>query len=478
MYRKQFLLTSKTGYRFDWKRIKIGEMSLYSHLELDVCSYKTEEQELYLLGSIYDWEYPEQTNSQIVKRMANVVSISELLKQTARYCGEYVIIFKQQEKIYLFHDASGQAEIYYDKEFCSFGTQPKLIAEVEELIPHTDPLALDFYSSDIFKKKCLFVGETTHVKNIKHLLPNKFIDIEKHQVERFFPRDKIKRRDIDEVAEKAALMLKGYIKAVALRNPIALGVTAGHDSRVLFLASLDNECRYFVYQNPNMNDNHYDITIPRKLTSYYNRDFEVVTEKNRSNSYLDENYKNSIDFPRFINFSAELINDYVYINGNISEVVRNLYGYYKNATAADFTYLAGSANDKFVEGLYGEWLKTNKHNFKKLGYNYLDMFYWEQRMGTWAAKTKTEARAMGKEIFSPFNSRALLTLLSSVNRKMRDNHNTILYNKITSILAEGNSDVMELPYNPCFKQRMITLMNKLRIFNFYRYIGLKTRTLT
>lgn len=478
LFRKQFLLTTKSGFKLAWELVKIGHMNLYFHPELAFNFAENESSSIYLLGSIYDWEEPHLSNKQIVNRLIEARTLSDLLLNIARYNGEYVVICKYSDNYYIFNDTCAQAEIYFDVHFCSFATQPKLLAEVEVLIPYEDQQALDFYSSKIFKKKCLFIDDTTHVKNIKHLVSNHYIDITNKRVERYFPLYKEPEREVNEVAEKAALMLKGYVKAVALRNPLALGVTAGHDSRVLFLASLGTDCKYFVYQHPDMSDKHEDVTIPKKLTSIYRKNFTVLKDEQLTNRSQDEDYTSSIDFPRPIAFSGEYFTDHVYINGNISEVARNLYGYYKNANAKDFAYLCRYTNDPFAIRLFQKWLDTNKPNFEKTGYNYLDMFYWEQRMGIWAAKTKTEARAIGREMFSPFNSRELLTLLLSVNRRMRDNHITILYNKIAAILSDNNKEVLKIPYNPCPKQRLIWLMNKLRIFNLYRYIGLKMRKLT
>ena len=45
-----------------------------------------------------------------------------------------------------------------------FGTQPKLLNLTIDLVDHVDPSAIEYYQSEIFKKKYLFVGNTTHKK--------------------------------------------------------------------------------------------------------------------------------------------------------------------------------------------------------------------------------------------------------------------------------------------------------------------------
>ncbi|HPF94510.1 MAG TPA: hypothetical protein PLV65_11240, partial [Tenuifilaceae bacterium] len=85
-----------------------------------------------------------------------------------------------------------------------------------------------------------------------------------------------------------------------------------------------------------------------------------------------------------------------------------------------------------------------------------------------------EGNAMGVKSISPFNSRQLLTLLLSTNRKHRDSFNNVLYNRIIELLAPNATSI---PINPSKKHKLIGIMKTLHIYNTYRYIGTKLQLL-
>ena len=62
------------------------------------------------------------------------------------------------------------------------------------------------------------------------------------------------------------------MKSISLRYPnLILPLTAGFDSRLLFLSSLDINCEYYVSQHKWMNDSHPDIIISKQLTSLFGK---------------------------------------------------------------------------------------------------------------------------------------------------------------------------------------------------------------
>lgn len=478
MFRKQFLLTNEIDIKLDWQKVRVGSMNLFYHSDLELTHTKSEKKEIVLLGSLYDWENPRFSNHQIAKELLNADTIEALLISVSKYCGQFVLIFRIEDELIMFNDACAQSELYYTTDFTCFGTQPKLMSKVSTLTPHHDKKAKEFYNSELFKKKCLFVGNSTHKGNLRHLLPNYYIDIAKAKVCRFFPKVQKKEFPVNEVTERAVTMLKGYLKAISNRHEIVLGVTAGYDSRVLFLASLEEKCKYFVFKYQGMSETHYDITIPQKLAELFEKDFEVIEYKKDTDDQTRKEFIGSVDFPLFWKTSKEKDPNRVFVNGNVSEVARNYYGYHKNLTAKDLVFLNGYQKEVFPYLIYDEWLKTNRKSFEELGYNYLDMFYWEEKMGNWLAKAITESNAMGRSVVSPFNSRDLLNLLLSTKRKLRDSHFNKLYDAIFFKLSQDKTELKKIPFNPTFKQQIIKILKYMRVYNFYRYVGIKTRFLS
>ena len=467
-FRRQFLLTRQISFNFAWKRKKIQEFNLYNHPELEFTYSKFAGKELVMLGSMYDWEKPSQTNQQLLDMLVRIDYVERFLAALSKYAGQYVILYRDRNNFLLLNDACAQHEVYYDTSFTTFGSQPKLICEVIEYEPHISQEAVEFYSSREFLSKKLFVGETTHHGNIKHLLPNHYIDLNKKATVRYFPSEPIDKLSIKEVAPKACQMLKGYIKALAMRKKIAIAVTGGYDSRVLFLASLDEDCKYFVLRHKNMDAKHYDITVPQRLTKMHGKAFEIIPD-----TETFENVSDSVDFTRDIIRQGKYFEDHIYLNGSISEIARNFYGFNKMVSANDLAFINGYYRNTHVVGIYGQWLE-NAALFQKNGYNVLDMFYWEERMGIMVAKEKTIMNALGMEVFSPFCSRDLLVLLLSTPRKDRDKHLNKLYG---AILLELSPNALKVPINPCLKLDVIRVMTRLKIYSMYRNLGLKYRYL-
>jgi len=469
LFNRQFLFTTSNRFDLPWECIKIANFNLYHHPNIELTQLQTPKVELYLLGFLLDYEVPSLSNLQILEHLSQFSIFTDFCNALNRYSGQFVVIYKSETDFIIVTDACAHYEVYYDTTFSTFGTQPKLLEKVVVAEEHTNPEAIEFFSKPPFLVKKVFVGNTTHRSNILHLLPNHFIDINKKSIARFFPAIPRIEISVDEAATKAISMLKGYIKAASLRTKLAMGVTAGYDSRILFLMSLETECEYFIFKHRNMSNDHYDIVTPQKLTAIHGKAFEVIPDAIEKDTTPDYDLLQSIDFPRGQFKSEKLFENHFYINGFVSEIARNYYGYTKNITAADLSYLNGYPNNPYVEKICADWLNKNAKSINDLGYNFLDLFYWEEKMGNWGAKAKTEA-ALDRVIYSPFCSRDLLITLLATNRKYRDSHLNVLYNRIIKILSPKAS---KIPINPCLMQRIIRLMKILRVFNLYRTLGLK-----
>jgi hypothetical protein len=462
IFRRQFLLTLHDNFDLPWEKRKILDYNLYCHPDLEFEHVIKDDTELFLLGFLFDYEKPEYSNLQILESLSAEKSFNGFLEQLFKYSGHFVIIYKSNDKLLLLNDAVAQNEVYYDTSFSAVGSQPKLLSKVIPVLPHTEPLSAKFYSSDDFLLRKEFVGETTHAGNILHLTPNNFIDLKHKCISRFFPLNPIKEISIEEASSQARKMLKGYIKAASLRYNLTMGVTGGYDSRVLFLASLDLDCKYYVSKLPHLSDKHHDIYIPKKLTKAHNRVLTVITEREDIDEHATQILNASIDFPRKSQKLGQYFDNHIILNGNLSEIARNCFGYNDNVKPEDLEFQYGYKNNEFVCEQYNKWLNKNSSQFSEMGYHVLDMSYWEERMGVWAAKAKTEMGALGKIVYSPFCSHKLLITLLSTPRKYRDRHNNKLYNLIIKELSPAAA---RIPVNPTLRNSIIKFLKKLKVYN-------------
>lgn len=477
MRKNQFLLSKNLSKLWE-QSMKIGPYYLHCGEGLPYCNTSSKQIEIHLIGDLYDWRNSELKNEDILKDLLQFseLKIFDFIEKINSYFGAFIFIIVKNDKIYLFNDACGQREVYYTTDFIHFGTQVKLLETVSDLIDHTNKDAIDYYQSSNYQKHKLHVHDFTHKKNVKHLLPNHLINISDRKIQRFFPTEPNKQQPIKVIAQKAAVMLKGYLRAIANRKKLLIGLTAGYDSRVLFLASLGLDCTYYINKMSSMDDDHYDISIAKQLCGIYEKELTIIEKDffkiQFKNGEAKERYEDGIDFPRFSNIATDTEPDEVVINGNISEIARNYFGYFKNLNETELSFLNEKQNLKLAITQYKKWL-DNKSTFEKLGFNYLDMFYWEEKMGIWQAKARTELFALDRNFATPYNSRGLLALLLSTNRKDRDAYNNQLYNKIIAELSDQNEKVLNTPINPSKKNTITKLLKRLRLFNLSKKILLK-----
>lgn len=448
--------------------VKIKEYYLQYHQNLNHTHSHHKNITLHLLGNVFDYIDTKASNQELVNILVKQQTKEDVFKILDTYYGEYVLIYVTEKELIILNDCCAQHEVYYTDDYTEVGSQLHLISTKGN--SEKDHI---YYNSTLFNKKKLCIGTTTPSAHVKHLAPNHYMDVLRKETVRFFPNEKITPQPIEVVAEKAALMLKGYITAIANRHNIVLPVTGGFDSRLLFLASLDTACDYFVSQHQNMSDEHYDIVIAQKITNIFDKKLHVVKDSDETNHTLETT---GIDHPRTASF-PKLVTNKVLINGNISEIARNYYNYIKPVTAKKLTLLNGYSDNPFVIEVYQNWLSQNKSLFKKQGYHLLDLFYWEEKMGNWTAKAKTEAHAMNLELMSPFNSRALLQLLLATKRRDRDKFTSTLYQKIIEHLVDNHKEINAIPTNPDFERSRALFLKKIKLFKTFDAFRLYLRIL-
>ena len=478
-FRKQFILAKSIDTKlFDWESLEIGEFKLFYHPELEVNTFENNLIKLVSLGDLYDFKNVKFSNKQIIEELAQSnQSFDEVLRSSFKYSGTFVLIYyhKQTAEFKLFNDTAAQREVYYIKHDTGgmiLGSQPNIINHVYPLAEDEQEGARQFYQSAAFKARRSYVVDSTNYTGLKHLKPNYYLDINKGETIRFFPDQELGTLSLNEGAKKVAEMIRGYVLAANERYPLLIPVSAGWESRVLLAASREilDKCTYFVYKHAYMSDSNQDIAIPKKLFKLLGLPFHIIEYQDEIDQSFLKQVDESVSFPRHAAFKY-LYNvlykqypEHLCLNGNVSEVGRKEHERVCHITPLKIASLQKYPQEEYAIKRYKIWLEINQPIFEKYHYSVTDMLYWEENCGNWVAKAKTEAM-MVSELYSPFNSRALLINLLSVDEKYRGKQNPILYRHITEILWK---DVLQVPVNPSLKLRVIGLFQKMGIYVAYR----------
>ena len=468
LYRNQFVL----GPFFieelaSWKRIKINS-SLHLTVHPDLNTYQAiyENKSITLLGFILDPDNPQAGDSDIINDLVQKFSrCDKFIEHTYKFGGRWILIVNDGEETRLFNDAAGLRQVFYTEKhhtkdlWCA--SQPKIIAEILNL--QMDKDAVDFINSYEFRKNKEFrlPGYSSPYKEIKHMLPNHYLNLGTGQCHRYWPNKKLDELPFNKALEKISATLQKLIRSASNRFDLALSITAGWDSRLALASSkeISNEVSYMTVRQIAMPDNHPDITIPSMLLSKLGLKHDIVKSTYIMNDEFIKIFKKNVSLAHYVYApDAQAILDYysqskVAVTGGVSEIgrwsVRE--GLKKSkkeeVTAQDLSMLQKMGKNQFAINCFENWLSGlgEIHNV-----HILDLFDWEQGHGNWLAMSQLEFDIAWKDIFTPFNCRNLLISMLSTEEKYRKPPKYLLYEKLILNLWP---EVLSVPINPHKKKR-------------------------
>lgn len=465
LYRRQFFLGNKFLDKFDfWNKFDIGtDLFLFAHPELEVNQYTTEDNSsitITVIGFIINPYEPKKNNYDVLVDLATGVScFNELQKRTYHLNGRWIIIYKSKKETKIFHDPCGMRQIFYtninNQFYC--GSQPTILQEVLDINLDKDPKLLEFIGSDQYEmSERAWIGNDTAYTNVKHLLPNHYLDLGNNKINRFWIDETASdNNDRQKIVEEVADLLKGSIEGLRFRYEAILAVTAGWDSRVLLAASKNykDSLKYYVSTHNTLSYDHMDIRIPLKLSKKLNLNLEVIDNlpslEQEFCDVLEYNISHARLLPKTLKIQYFLNNcpsDCVNINGNGSEIVKSFYGniHPQKVDSQYIINLLGYKSYEYVERAIEEWFESAAPFSVDKNIELLDLFYWEQRMGNWGSMHQAE-QDIAIEEFSPFNNRKLLMLLLSVDKKYRTDPSYLIYEEIVNHLWK---EALSEPINP------------------------------
>ena len=281
--RCQFVLGPGRAGLSAWRELKLmDDLVLSFDPDLDVVRATGEHCTLVLLGFILDWREPDATNMQILDRLAqSVATFEECVDSTAELCGRWAIIYQDIDGSRIFHDAFGLRQICFTNlgngkpEWCA--SEVALLAEAAQLVE--DDAAVSFIDrQQATNSEYWWPGDKQPYHHARLLLPNFALNIRDGHTQRYWPRQHREYPAYDELVERITHRLQANIRAASHRFPLALGLTAGWDSRTVLAASeaIQSELLAYSSRQPSMKSNDADLVVPKKLARLTNLKHVVV----------------------------------------------------------------------------------------------------------------------------------------------------------------------------------------------------------
>lgn len=474
LYPNQFLLTpTRADFLENTNSIQWNQYNFF-YLNSDAEKLIYSDQFLFF-GEIFHHQFPKNNNRETFNHIDFNAELPSIFEKISEFSGYFFLLFQKENNLYFLNDAGSQLETYYifSEKGLQIAQQPQILFPLlNEEEKATD--APDFFKSN---RKSIF--EKTIFHSVFKLIPNHFVDIKNQKQQRFYPTQKLKIEDIEVAANKAVNILQNTMLALKNRKPIALPLTAGWDSRVLFAASLNflSEIDVFL-ANHQYDYTQTDIQIASQITQDFGKKLQLISY-NLDEIEVKDEFQKAVFHQDLKTHQLSVVCNQQYfphhyiVNGNVSEVARNFYQPLpKRISAKDMAYISGFPEDSYAVKYFGKW-KKNFSAVKKLGYDELDFLYWEHKMPNWAGTAKSISNLYSTSI-SPFNNRLLLSVLLSVNTKFREKSHNQLYRKI---IEKMSVKLATYPINPTKKKKKIEWIKKLNLYSFYRTIFFRVRKL-
>ncbi|MFP4013087.1 MAG: hypothetical protein ACLFVQ_03305 [Chitinispirillaceae bacterium] len=491
LFRRQYILGPEYAYWLgNWSHYRLKRnLYLTAHPELSVTTVSQEDDFLVLLGYILDPFHPEKNDQEILGDLfSKIVNPDDLFAMLDHMGGRFVLIGHIAGVLRVLNDAAGFRQVFYHTDqrkriWCA--GLPSLIAEQCGL-EKDHSVCNELVRLPLFKnnESHWFPAGFSYYQNVFHLLPNHYLDMGSGSVRRFWPLEDIESRSSSDTVEYVSRIMEGMMESAAARfEHLAIAITSGIDSRIILSASrkICDRLIFFTYTHNELSPNGPDIAVPSSMLPHFGLKHTPVKGQGHEvdPTFMQLIYRN-IPMPKMNqvrnaytmhNYIQKTGREFVVTNGTCGEITRNNYFIPKvlKLNGPLLAAIVGMRGSRFVSNAFSEWLDGIKDIVRKRS-NKLDLFYWEQTVGNWAAMAYSEYD-ISFESFSPQNCRSLLAASIGVNPCLR---NPPKHKYQVSLIKAMWPEVLRWDINPV-PNKVDLLIQRCRrtpVHSFYKTIKL------
>lgn len=268
------------------------------------------------------------------------------------------------------------------------------------------------------------------------------------------------------------------MKAANAKFSLALPLTAGFDSRLILSSckEIKDDIQIYTLQYRELTKKSPDLAIPKIISSELDLNYELLdcrkeVDKEFIDIYKENNTVSHVqDWGNIASGMHKIFDtNRVVVRGNCVEIGR---GKSNNGLGNETIKVEAMLNWEyhwdeldFVVERIDEWYNEVKLPEVNKGYNLMDLFYWEHRMGKWQAQNQLEWGIV-QEMFTPFNNREIIDLMLGVPHRDRTKPEYLLFRKVICRLWP---ELLNYPINPKpLSRRVFNSIKKITIeLGFY-----------
>jgi len=461
LYRGQYFLGQKKIELPDWKHLQIeGKGWLSVHPDLNVVTANENGFSVVLLGFLLDPERPQEDDKAIIIRLCQAANnTDEFIRLTDALGGRWLLFVTGHGGDIVFPDAGGTLTLFYhvdNNRQVWMATQPGLLAEQLGFTESKE--SLEYTNSPRFKERheAWWPGESSPYAEVKPLLPNHLFDFTSTKVRRFWPYQKLEKQDFESSIPVLGKMLKGLLTSAHNRFPLAVSLSSGLDSRLVFSA-----CKDFIEDIPvysllyrNLTEDSDDVFVPVQMAKKLGFKHTVydcrLPAEDDIRALYERNVKGlKVDWVDIVAGRIRNIpSDQVILKGTISEIMRCRYfgvGIHPpKVTLKDIVALMALGDAPLVVDSLRSWLDEARPYADKYGVKLLDLLSWEIEVGNWYDMGYA-VFGMAQREFTLFNCRKFFTIMQGIDPKYRSYPYHIAQQRITAYLWP---ELGEFPYTP------------------------------
>ncbi|MGJ3404932.1 hypothetical protein [Glutamicibacter sp. Je.9.36] len=426
-----------------WERFEINGLHLAYDPRIQLAHATNGKCSITLLGHAIDLVQDTSNTTQIVKSLLENLneSRSDYFKELENLSGRYIIIDSGPKGTWIQSDAVALRSIYWNAESRIIASHQNLVAET------AGGLAVSVFGSAKWRssnKAFSYPGNESHWEGVKFLNANHQLNIETFEYSRI-PMSAPEPASLNEVAQRVLKMMRVQLKhLLKYPNPV-VSLTAGQDSRTTLAAlrPVKNSFHYFTYAlnysrrlravKLDANDS---VRIAKEmgLEHHHLMNIEGPLENEKLARVLSRNSPKASNRNVAERYLIELENDTMHIRSSFNEVA--IAAYRTKYAPSVVTPEVLSDILTFETGYTIETLRATSSYMETTGilevpgYDPLDLYYWELRMGSWLGNISHESDiAFDTHIL--INSRSIIRTLLSAPAKERGKGN--IYHRIIQI---------------------------------------------